>query len=342
MASFVLEKSCQASVSTVLRSNFSAVSRDGYDIDSVDHGRIKNWKPSRGSLRLEFLLPMSILIHYAVFPSFDAAVPRTQDEQYDYIVIAVKSLPSTASSIVHGIKPLVSTGTVIVLIQNGLDIEQPFSEQFPATPLLSGVSLIGSRLTGQNSVYHEGPDILKIGAYFHHEASLPHAVQLKAAKEFTALYGAGLRNSLNSYAKCSLVPDIAAARWQKLMVNSTLNVICTLLRISVGELLSSPHGRDKLLEPAIREVSAIGTAAGYGYALDETAIQDTLNWMSKSSSFRPSMLVDLEAGRPLELSAILGAPLRVASKHGVQAPLLCRLYDLLSVTQWMLEVGKST
>ena len=48
MASFVLERSGQAKVSTVLRSNYSAVSSGGYDIDSVDHGRIKNWKPSRG------------------------------------------------------------------------------------------------------------------------------------------------------------------------------------------------------------------------------------------------------------------------------------------------------
>lgn len=276
-----------------------------------------------------------------VLPSFDAAIPRTKDEQYDYIVIAVKALPGTVSTIIHGIKLLVVSGsTVIVLLQNGLGIEQPFAEQFPNTPILSGVSMIGSRLTGQNSVYHEDPDVLKIGAYFHHDDDhAAHEVQLQAAKDFTALYGAGLRDGLNSHARCILVPDIAAARWRKLLYNSTFNVICTLLRISVGELLSSPYGRDRLLEPAMREISLVGTAAGYGDVVDEAAIQETLNGTSESSLFRPSMLVDLEAGRPLELSAILGAPLSVARELNVQTPLLSRLYDLLSVIQWTLEVG---
>jgi ketopantoate reductase len=48
IAAVVLEKSGRARVTAVLRSKFDIVNEQGWDIESVDHGRLKNWKPSRG------------------------------------------------------------------------------------------------------------------------------------------------------------------------------------------------------------------------------------------------------------------------------------------------------
>jgi len=48
IAAVVLEKSGKARVTAVLRSKFEVVNEHGWDIESVDHGRLKNWKPSRG------------------------------------------------------------------------------------------------------------------------------------------------------------------------------------------------------------------------------------------------------------------------------------------------------
>jgi ketopantoate reductase len=47
IAAVVLEKSGRARVTAVLRSKFDIVNEHGWDIESVDHGRLKNWKPSR-------------------------------------------------------------------------------------------------------------------------------------------------------------------------------------------------------------------------------------------------------------------------------------------------------
>jgi ketopantoate reductase len=47
MAGFSLEASGLASVTAVLRSNYAAVSKDGFQIDSVDYGNHKGWKPSK-------------------------------------------------------------------------------------------------------------------------------------------------------------------------------------------------------------------------------------------------------------------------------------------------------
>jgi ketopantoate reductase len=48
IAAINLEASGRAEVSAVLRSNYAAVTRDGFSIQSCDHGIIKNWKPSKG------------------------------------------------------------------------------------------------------------------------------------------------------------------------------------------------------------------------------------------------------------------------------------------------------
>jgi ketopantoate reductase len=49
IGSVVLEKSGRAKVTAVLRSKYKAVSERGWDIESVDHGVLKGWKPNRGT-----------------------------------------------------------------------------------------------------------------------------------------------------------------------------------------------------------------------------------------------------------------------------------------------------
>ncbi len=48
IAAVVLEKSGGANVTAVLRSKYSIVKEKGWDIESVDHGVLTGWKPSRG------------------------------------------------------------------------------------------------------------------------------------------------------------------------------------------------------------------------------------------------------------------------------------------------------
>ncbi|EXJ94532.1 2-dehydropantoate 2-reductase [Capronia coronata CBS 617.96] len=365
IAAYVLEKSQQARVTAVLRSNYAVVREQGFDIDSVDHGDVRGWKP------------------WNIVPSLSAAIPKpatsttttSQDQGhvqgYDFVVITTKALPDLIASLIPDLNPLVTPGkTSLVLIQNGLDIEAPLAAAFPDTPILSGISMIGSRLTSPRSIFHEDPDLLKLGAYFHHQddstnnihnnknhstsssqpepqssssssssssSLLSRETQLASARRFVDLYNAGLGDAhAKTGAECVLVHDVVAARWRKLLWNASFNTLCTLLRISVGELQSSP-GRAALLEPAMREIAAVATAAGFGETVSDEIVAAMLDETPASSPFRPSMLVDLEKGRPFELDVILGAPLRVASEYNVPTPVLTQVYELLRVVQWTLQ-----
>ncbi len=50
IAALVLEKCGRARVTVVLRGSYDVVNEKGFDIESVDHGNLKGWKPSRGKL----------------------------------------------------------------------------------------------------------------------------------------------------------------------------------------------------------------------------------------------------------------------------------------------------
>lgn len=46
MAAYALEKGGKASVTAVLRSNYKAVEDKGFDVNSIQHGTVKGWRPS--------------------------------------------------------------------------------------------------------------------------------------------------------------------------------------------------------------------------------------------------------------------------------------------------------
>ena len=77
----------------------------------------------------------------------------------------------------------------------------------------------------------------------------------------------------------------------------------------------------------MEEVLAV--AAAVGYPLDAEAIERNLNDTAEMKPYRTSMCLDLMAGRPLEVEAILGNAVRLARAKGVPVPHLETLYALL-------------
>lgn len=258
---------------------------------------------------------------FAVVPSIEAAAA---EGPFDYVVVTVKALPDLFH-LPDLIRPLVTDAvTSIVLIQNGLDIEVPVVQAFPSCAVMSGVSMVGSRTSG-NSVYHEGPDEVVIGPHVH--SGLERAVQLEKARLFVETYSAG------GAACCTLSENIVQARWRKLMWNGTFNTLCTLSRMDCGALQQA-GGKESLLIPAMREMREVARTAGY--AFPDTLIDALANSMPIDSPFRPSMLVDVDKGNPLELEVILGAPLKYAKEWNVPTPILGMVYELLKLVQWKI------
>ncbi|OAA74249.1 Ketopantoate reductase ApbA/PanE [Cordyceps fumosorosea ARSEF 2679] len=169
-----------------------------------------------------------------------------------------------------------------------------------------------------------------------HSVRLCHSVYTPRSTSTCTARGPRPRNSRPTNARCLLVEDIVGARWAKLLWDAPFNTLCTVLRIPVGELLSGPGSGRAAGAGDAGGRSGGGRRSGYGDAASEDMFQTMLHDSAPTSTFRPSMLVDLENGRPLELEVILGAPLRVAKEKGVSTAILTRVYKLLNLLQWKL------
>jgi ketopantoate reductase len=159
-------------------------------------------------------------------------VPNIEKEglqPYDFVVLTTKNCPDIPPTIVDLAKPAIGKDnrhTTIVLIQNGLNIEKPVLEAFPTTPILSGVSLIGSAEPEPGHIIHEDRDRLLVGAFQH--PSIEQGVGDEKAKEFVRIYGAGGKTeSIHS-------PNVLHDRWRKLVYNAALNPICAILGLDSG------------------------------------------------------------------------------------------------------------
>lgn len=131
-----------------------------------------------------------------------------------------------------------------------------------------------------------------------------------------------------------LLPDITGnvrrAIWYKLWGNATINPLSALTRETCDRILSDSECRAWMLE-GMSELAAVGAAIGC--PISESG-EDRMAVTAQLGAFKTSMLQDVEAGRPIELEALLGAPLEIARVHGIATPSLSRLY---SVTKLMAE-----
>ncbi|MDE2514388.1 MAG: 2-dehydropantoate 2-reductase [Rhodospirillales bacterium] len=123
--------------------------------------------------------------------------------------------------------------------------------------------------------------------------------------------------------------DIRALIWRKLAVNLCTGPLCVLGRADIAAAMGSEDGADAPLADAARgllgEACALAAAMGYPLDLDPARILSG----NRRVAHRPSILQDLEAGRPMEVEALYGVPLQMAAEQGVAMPLLALLSSLV-------------
>lgn len=231
----------------------------------------------------------------------------------DYILVAVKALPELNTA--ELIRPAVAKNTVIVLLQNGLGIEEQVAQAFPNNRLISGLAFICVSRIRPGVLRHLCYGRLSIGLYPHGEDP--------CVKELAALFEA-------SGVPCTTSPDIVAERWKKLVWNAAFNPISVLGHRATTRDITAQKTARTLVENVMREVCRLANAEGY--PLDEdTLVTKNMADTDKMEPYKTSMLLDFETGRSLEVETILGTATRIAHKHNIQTPCLDTLYALLKL-----------
>jgi 2-dehydropantoate 2-reductase len=246
-------------------------------------------------------------------PAVDA-VSRAEDlEPADVAVVAWKT---TANGLLPGIlKYAVRPGGSVLVLQNGLDPEREAAAAAPGAKVLSGLCFLCSRKAGPGWIQHLDYGAVSLAAY----GDGPQGVtpEMRAVGEDLEAAGVDVR----------LLEDWRIARWRKLVWNIPFNGLCALTGKDTSALLRDPGTRARiaaLMDEVIAGAAACGCALPPGFR--DRMIADT----EKMIPYQPSMQLDREAGRPMELEAIYARPLQAIAAAGGRAPEIARLYRVLS------------
>lgn len=292
---FVLSRAIPPSnIVTVCRSNFDSALKNGFTIHSTLWGE-NNVRPT-------------------VVRSVDEAAAVDPDSHFDYVIICSKALP-TVPSTAELIKPAISPETTIVLIQNGIAIEEQYATAFPNNPLLSTVVYLPVTQTSPGVIHHKETELLHIGAY-------PASSSTESASKLAALF-----KSAGATAKVH--EDVQFERWSKLLINASWNPMCALSRSRDVQILKSTPEAESFVRDVMLEIAAVANACGHpGINTQLIDFQLARATVRELPGVEPSMMADALAGRNMEVEAIVGNVLKLAKEHDLQTPMLRTIYVL--------------
>ncbi|MFE3174894.1 2-dehydropantoate 2-reductase [Amycolatopsis sp. NPDC059090] len=138
--------------------------------------------------------------------------------------------------------------------------------------------------------------------------------------------------------KAPVEPRLRDDIWVKLMGNVAFNPLSALTRATMAQMCEHDETR-ALVAEMMAETLAIARAAG---ADPQVSVEKRIDGAWRVGHHKTSMLQDLEAGKPLEIDAIVGAVVELADLTGVPAPALRHVHaaiGLLNRTSTPIPVG---
>ena len=238
----------------------------------------------------------------------------------DLVLIAVKA--TSNQEIVDLIPPLLHERTTLLTLQNGLGSEEFLAERFGAERVLGGLCFICLSRISRTVVERFDYGHIVIGEY----GRAPQARTHEIAEEF-----------MESGIKCTVAEDLALERWRKLVWNIPFNGLSVLAGgIDTAAILTDEDLRRSTIA-LMKEV--IAAANKCGHALPVTAAAEHMKGTETIGAYKPSTLLDFEAGKPLEIEAIWGEPLRRALAAGAAMPRMEIVYSLLKSIDRVRQAG---
>lgn len=222
--------------------------------------------------------------------------------EVELVVIATKSWAARAAAESAG--PLLGTDTAVLTIQNGLGAADVVAEVVGDERLLVGVAGgFGASLVAPGHAHHHGMELVRIG-----ERSGPATERTERVAHAWRQAGFEVRT----------YDDVDRLLWEKLICNACFAGIGGLLELTIGEVIENPHAW-AVASGCAQEALDVGRARGVDLDIPDCEAY-VLDYGRAIPDARPSLLLDLLAGRPTEVEWINGAVPREGAKVGVPAP----------------------
>ena len=203
--------------------------------------------------------------------------------------------------------PLLHDRTLVVMIQNGIGVEQDVQAMFPKTALAAGLAFICCAKTEPGRVNHQCYGSINIANYSCPDDSLVSTV----VDDFIA---AGIKAHQVEYNE---------ARWKKAVWNMPFNGMTVALNTRTDLLLGFAPTRQLIYEQMLEVIHA---AQQLGVKnIDESFADQMLTTTDQMTPYSPSMKLDYDYHRPMEIHYLYSRPIAIAAAHGIAMPKLAML-----------------
>jgi 2-dehydropantoate 2-reductase len=234
----------------------------------------------------------------------------------DVVFLGVKahSLPQLAPQL----KPVLGSETTVVSTQNGIpwwyfqglggewegvrleriDPSGVISDAIEARRVVGSIVYFSTEITAPGVIQHTDGNRISIGE--------PDGMRSERCRRIAeALTASGLR--------CPITTHIRQEIWVKILGNASLNPVSALTRATLAQMLRDP-GVSDVIRNIMQEVEAVSKKLGMELPV---SIDQRMAGAEKVGEHKTSMLQDLEAGRPMELEALVGSVVELGEKVGV-------------------------
>ncbi len=234
----------------------------------------------------------------------------------DVVFLGVKAhgLPQLAPKL----KPVLGASTTVVSTQNGIPwwYFQGFGGEWEGLRLerVDPGGVISSAIASRSvvgSIVYLATEIISPGVIQHIEGNRisigePDGSRSDRCRQIAeALIASGLR--------CPITARLRHEIWVKVLGNASLNPVSALTRATIVQMVRDP-GVCSVIRNIMQEVEAVSRKLGMELPV---SIDQRIAGAEKVGEHKTSMLQDLEAGRPMELEALVGAVVELGERVGL-------------------------
>jgi 2-dehydropantoate 2-reductase len=283
------------------------LARAGHDVTFIARGA-----------HLDAIRQRGLQIRSPLLGDFTVHAPAESDAaavgQVDVVILAVKAYDNDRA--LPAIVSMLGNETSVLTLQNGVDSAAELARAVGEHRVIGGTTYIATALAAPGVIEQTGNHRrIILGEVFGALPRMTERVQILQ----DALAGADIQ--------AEAVEDGRIPIWEKFIFLVSIAGFTGAARLPIGVIRDDEFCRAQVLE-GCREVERLARAEGVPVA------SDTIDRIGAyidgiPGSMRSSLLIDLSAGKRIEVEALQGAVVRRAARHELAVPIMSTLYAAL-------------
>lgn len=285
------------------------LARAGHDVTFVARGA-----------HLEAIRERGLEIRSPALGDFTVRARAEQDTSrvgpVDVVLFAVKTYDNPTA--LPLLAPMLGPDTAVLTVQNGVDSAADVASAAGEARTLGGTTYIATALEAPGLIVQTGDHRrIVFGEAF---GELP-----RMTDRVRAIHEAFAGADIQSFP----VEDGRVPVWEKFVFLAALAGFTGGARLPIGPVWNDGFTKAQFLA-ACREIEALARAEGVPVAAD--VVERIVPYIDRiPGTMRSSLLIDLQAGKRIEVEALQGAVVRRAAKLGIPVPIIATLYSVLKL-----------